>query len=170
MITQITSSSLCVFGLSGPSDVAFTCLRRWRIFLTPNAPECVGITQQQSDYGPGMILLSVNVKSDYPLRSQGGGGGGGIWEGGVRIPKCWANGFFYRAAGWHQERPLAGRTPEGRLWLLVGTWRATSRRGSWDALSTLPALRPCPPTRPEARTDTTSCPTAAMLMGTAVRG
>lgn len=45
-----------------------------------------------------------------------------------------------------------------------------SRRRSWDALSTQPALRPCLPTRPQARTATTSSPTTATLMETAVRG
>lgn len=138
--------------------------------------------QWQPVITPEMILLGLNVKSDYPLCSQLGTGrrardGEKIgWlgerfrqEGGVKIAMCWANGFFHRAAGRHQDR--TGCSEEGYLEdARCGTLRVTSRRCSWDALSTLPALRPCPLTRPPARTDTTSSPSTATLMVTAVRG
>lgn len=116
-------------------------------------------------------LLSAGQREEGRRRRENEVGWGKRFrqEGGVKIAMCWANGFFHRAAGRHQDR--TGRSEEGYLEdARCRTLWVTSRRCSWDALSTLPALRPCLPTRPQDRTDTTSSPSTATLMVTAVRG
>lgn len=139
----------------------------------------------------GWFCRVLNVKSDYPLCSAEGGGPAER----QRIRMRLAGDRFRRKEGLRQRcaEPVAfphsswlaaGQDRAGpertvdRLWRRItrgplssarcGTLRWTSRRCSWDALSTQPALRPCLPTRPQARTDTTNSPTTAHLMVTAV--
>lgn len=174
-------SSFSMTALSG-CDVAFTCMRQSGVFLTaPNAPEVtlalyISIMQRQwrGVITPGMILLSVNGKSDYPPRSGLGGreeGREGVREEGLRY-QC-AEPMAFPLSSWLASGQAAHSKDTWRTLVPAAacrTPRATSKRCSWDALSTQPALRLCLPTRPEARTDTTSSPTTATLMVTAVRG
>jgi len=73
---------------------------QFRVFLTAPNAECISIMQhrRQGAITPGMILLSVNVKSDYALSSTEGGGGPER-EGGIERE---------REAGWRRDSERRG--------------------------------------------------------------
>lgn len=73
---------------------------QFRVFLTAPNAECISIMQhrRQGAITPGMILLSVNVKSDYALSSTEGGGGPER-EGGIERERGWLEERFREKEG-----------------------------------------------------------------------